>query len=251
MGPTTLLLVRHGESLGNVAAAAAFAAGAETIAVPARDPDVPLSDLGVAQAQALGRYLAGLPADERPELVVTSTYVRARQTAAIATADLDVPVRADERLRDRELGVLDMLTSLGVERRLPDEAARRRWLGKFAYRPPGGESWNDLALRIRSFVRDLEAEPAERVLLLCHDAPIMVLRYVLEGLDEQEVLATARAEPVRNATLNRLERTPAAEPGPRWRATATDVADHLEGVGVPATTHPGTPDLPGGARVDA
>jgi broad specificity phosphatase PhoE len=242
MGPTTLLLVRHGESLGNLAAAAAVAGGSETIAVPARDPDVLLSDLGLAQAQALGRHLATLPVAERPDLVATSTYARARQTTAtaLATAGLDLPVRFDERLRDRELGVLDMLTALGVDRRLPFEAERRRWLGKFAYRPPGGESWNDLALRLRSFVRDLDAEPAARVLLVCHDAPIMVLRYILEALTEARVLELARLQPIRNATVTHLERSPGAAV---WRAVAVDVADHLQGVGVPATTHPGTPDV--------
>lgn len=242
MGPTTLLLVRHGESLGNLAASAAVAAGAETIAVPARDPDVLLSDLGVAQAQALGRHFARLADGQRPELVFSSTYARARQTTAVAleTAGLDLTVRADERLRDRELGVLDLLTALGVDRRLPFEAERRRWLGTFAYRPPGGESWNDLALRLRSFVRDLEAAHAARVLVVCHDAPIMVLRYVLEGLTEERVLELGRVQPIRNATVTRLERSPGDEV---WRAAAVDMADHLEGVGVPATTHPGTPDV--------
>ena len=60
----------------------------------------------------------------------------------------------DERLRDRELGILDALTAHGVDVRLPAEAARRRWLGKFYYRPPGGEAWTDVALRLRSFLRD-------------------------------------------------------------------------------------------------
>jgi broad specificity phosphatase PhoE len=45
--------------------------------------------------------------------------------------DLDLPIRVDERLRDRELGVLDLLTMQGVKARFPQEAERRRWLGKF------------------------------------------------------------------------------------------------------------------------
>jgi glucosyl-3-phosphoglycerate phosphatase len=50
VGVRELLLVRHGESEGNVAAAEAHSSGAEEIAVPARDADVGLSDLGRAQA---------------------------------------------------------------------------------------------------------------------------------------------------------------------------------------------------------
>lgn len=53
--------------------------------------------------------------------------------ASRAGADvIDVPAR--------EFGIPDMLTAQGVERRLPGEADRRCWLGKFYYRPPGGKS---------------------------------------------------------------------------------------------------------------
>ena len=90
--------------------------------------------------------------------VWSSPYLRARQTAELAvhTGGWQTPVLLDERLRDRELGILDMLTSAGVEARLPQEAERRRWLGKFYYRPPGGESWADVVLRLRSLLADLD-----------------------------------------------------------------------------------------------
>ena len=64
---TELLLVRHGESEANVAAAEAYASGALRIAVPARDADVELSSTGVAQATALGRRLGELPSDSISE----------------------------------------------------------------------------------------------------------------------------------------------------------------------------------------
>jgi len=66
---------------------------------------------------------------------------------------------ANERLLDRhgesigngrELGIMDLLTTAGLEAKLPEEAARRRWLGNFHHRPPGGESGADLALRVRA-----------------------------------------------------------------------------------------------------
>ena len=76
--------------------------------------------------------------------------------------------RLDERLRDRELGILDRLTSAGVEARFLEEGERRRWLGKFYYRPPGGESWADVVLRLRSLLADLDREhPGQEVLLVC------------------------------------------------------------------------------------
>jgi broad specificity phosphatase PhoE len=95
--------------------------GAELIDVPSRDADVALSDTGVEQAEALGVGLGNLPADRRPDAVWCSTYRRAQETAQVAmqAARLNAPLRLDERLRDRELGVLDMLTVQGVEARFP------------------------------------------------------------------------------------------------------------------------------------
>ena len=48
-----------------------------------RDVDVPLSALGRRQAEAAGRWFAALPRDERPEIILASPYVRAKQTAEI------------------------------------------------------------------------------------------------------------------------------------------------------------------------
>src|SRR5690349_21632773 len=79
--PEKLWIVRHGQSAGNVARDAADEAGLAMIDIALRDVDVPLSELGLRQAQALGRWFASLPEAERPEIVLSSPYVRARQTA--------------------------------------------------------------------------------------------------------------------------------------------------------------------------
>ncbi|WP_182113883.1 MULTISPECIES: histidine phosphatase family protein [unclassified Actinotalea] len=248
MSPSTLLLVRHGQSLGNVAADAAHSSGAEVVPVPARDPDVELSALGEAQARALGAWLAAQPVAERPATVWASPYVRAHRTAEIAlrSAGLDLRVRLDERLRDRELGVLDTLTGRGVDAQQPFEAQRRRWLGKFYYRPPGGESWADIALRLRAFLTDLDVLRAAGavgegpVMVVCHDAPIMVLRYLCEELTESEILAVGRERSLRNTSVTRLVRD--GGPGTVWTMRDFDAADHLAELDVPATAPPGTTD---------
>jgi broad specificity phosphatase PhoE len=243
MGATQLMLVRHGESMGNVAAAAAFAAGAEVIDVGARDADVPLSPTGVTQAEAFGGLLAAMPADEAPQSVWCSPYVRAVQTAQIGlgVAGLDVPFRIDERLRDRELGVLDLLTSTGVDRRFPDEAVRRRWLGKFYHRPPGGESWADMGLRLRSLMRDLDDdEDGRRVLIVAHDALILMMRFVCERMSEADVLGIAASTSVANASVTRLSRPSGRGP---WALVSFNEADHVRASGAPVTTHPGDSDV--------
>lgn len=188
-------LVRHGESVGNVRAAQAHRCGAEAIDIDERDADVDLTEQGRRQAEAVGRWLAALPDGERPECAVVSPYLRTRRTAAIALDRLSeqIPVVYDERLRDRELGVLDRLTGKGIEVRQPAEAEARRRLGKFYHRPAGGESWADVLLRLRGALGDIRDDHAgRRVLVVAHDVVVVLFRYIIEGLDEKAALAISR-----------------------------------------------------------
>ena len=202
--PRELWLLRHGQSLGNVARDAAAESQIEMLDIADRDMDVPLSDLGAEQAVAFGEWLGRQ--EHPPEVVLSSPYVRAVQTAelAIGAAGLDLNVHRDERLRERELGILDLLTRHGVQTRYPDEARRRERLGKFYHRPPGGESWVDVALRIRSLRDSLGREHLDkRVLMVCHEVVIVIWRYLVEDLDEQTALALSRDHPLANCSLTR------------------------------------------------
>lgn len=186
-----LWLVRHAESEGNVADDAARDARAQRLALDVRDPDVDLSATGARQAQALGHWLGELPPPERPTVVLSSPYLRATRTAelAIKVSRLELAVHRDERLRERDLGAFDGYTGLGIREHFRDEAERRARLGKFYYRPPGGESWADVALRLRSLLMSMSHDHAgERVIVFTHQAVAMVFRYVVERLSEREVL---------------------------------------------------------------
>ncbi len=202
--PAKLWLVRHGQSQGNVARDIAHQAGDHEIAIDGRDVDVPLSDLGHRQAKSAGEWFAALPADERPEVILTSPYRRARQTAkAICEAGAlsggpERPV-VDERLREREFGIFDRLTTAGIRARFPEESAHRAVLGKFYHRPPGGESWADVILRLRSMLNTINLHYADRrVLVVCHQVVVLCFRYILEELDEAEILRIDRKADVLN-----------------------------------------------------
>jgi broad specificity phosphatase PhoE len=242
MGLERLVIVRHGESVGNEAASAAELAGDEVIDLPYRDADTPLSDTGEAQARALGSALPAFGVDDDAAAWV-STYRRAAHTGSLALAAAGVArvPRPDERLRDRELGVLDHLTSHGVAARYSSETERRAHLGKFYYRPPGGESWADVALRLRSFLADARSAPATTGVVFVHEAVVHLFRYVLEGWDEQRVLSAAIEAPVPNASVTILEAD--ADPERPWRAALVGDVSHLERHGVPATLHTGRRDV--------
>jgi 2,3-bisphosphoglycerate-dependent phosphoglycerate mutase len=205
--PERLWLVRHGQSQGNVARDAAQEAGQHEIDIEMRDVDVPLSELGTKQAEAAGRWFAALPRDERPEIILSSPYVRARQTAQIICNQgaLAVgPERAiiDERLREREFGIFDRLTNVGIRERFPDEAAHRRRLGKFYHRPPCGESWADVILRLRSMLNTINLHYSDRrVLVVCHQVVVLCFRYILEELDEETILSIDKQSDVLNCGI--------------------------------------------------
>jgi broad specificity phosphatase PhoE len=207
-GPRTLVLVRHGQSLGNIADEQARERKAERLELSARDADVELSDTGRGQARALARHMSSLAPEDRPTLAIASPYERAHATARTVLADVDVELVLDERLRERDLGQLDGLTGDGIRKLYAGEAERRTKVGKFYYQPPGGESWADVALRVRSLLADLrQGFEEERVWLFSHQAVIMSFRYVLEGLSEQELMDVDRSEPLPNCSVTTYTRT--------------------------------------------
>jgi broad specificity phosphatase PhoE len=206
-GPSSLVLVRHAQSVGNVADEEARRQGASRLDLDARDADVELSEAGRGQAAALRTWLERADEGERPTLVLSSPYRRARGTARIALEGLDVQVVVDERLRERDLGLFDGLTGAGIRAEYAQEAQRRSRVGKFYYQPPSGESWADVVLRVRSLLADLrEGFAEERVWFFTHQAVIMSLRYVLDGLDEEQLMAVEKDHALGNVSVTKYTR---------------------------------------------
>jgi broad specificity phosphatase PhoE len=240
--PARLWIVRHGESAGNVAREEANAAGLGRITIAERDMDVPLSPLGEEQARALGRWFASMPEGERPEVVMSSPYLRARETARLVCEAGEVEAKracSDERLREREFGVLDRLTRQGIQALHPDQAEFRNHLGKFYHRPPGGESWCDVILRLRSALDTMSLHHAgQRVLIVGHQVVVLCLRYLLEGLNEAEVLAIDAAADVANCSVTEYEFDPTDGPGGGLKLVRYNFTAPLEREGAPVTRAP-------------
>jgi broad specificity phosphatase PhoE len=248
--PQTLWLVRHGQSAGNVARDAAMAARRPVIDIAQRDMDVPLSPLGVRQACSLGHWFGELPPAQRPTVLLCSPYLRARQTARLlldgARLGEDAPpLVVDERLREKEFGLLDRLTSHGIAERHPELAEQRRHVGKFYFRPPGGESWCDVILRLRSLLDTLTREHrGERVLLVAHQVVVTCLRYLFERLDESQVLDLDRREDVPNCGITSYEFDPSLGRRGKLALRQVNFVAPLREAGAPVTTAPDVPAAP-------
>ena len=148
-----MLLVRHGESTWN--AAGRWQGWA----------DPPLTDLGRAQAEAAA------PAAAPVDAVVSSDLERARVTAELMAAALDIgAVHVEPDLRERDVGDYTGLTRAEIEERWPGALSQGN--ASIARNPRDahfGESIEQLAARVNSALARLAAAFAgQRVLVITH-----------------------------------------------------------------------------------
>jgi probable phosphoglycerate mutase len=143
-------------------------------------------------------------------VVLVSPYRRALETASLICEEAGITVSradgsyvVDERLREKEFGVLTGLTKAGIASRHPHEHELRMLFGKFYHRPPGGESYPDVIMRLRSILGTVTREYAagDRVLIVCHSVVVNCFRYLLERMTEQEILEQDRTNEVRNCSV--------------------------------------------------
>ena len=191
--PVRLTVVRHGHSEQN-ATQDIKELGLEDLEAALermkkiRDADIELTDLGLWQADQTGMYLAGT---EPFDICFRSPYTRTKQTAEGIAARLsyNLPIFVDERLREKEFGVLHARTTEEIRNLFPHEYAAREREGKYWYRILGGENYPDVGQRLHSFfdkmVRDYGGA---RVLIVTHQVPYKMTRKMFDHLDEEGVL---------------------------------------------------------------
>lgn len=181
---TRLIVIRHGETAWNRATRIQG------------HTDIPLSDLGLAQAERL----AGALADEGLAAIYASDLSRARQTAEALAVTRGLPVRLDVALRERAFGRFEGLTWREIEQTYPDEAVRwRRREPDFAV--GGGESLNVFSARcLQAAGRAAAAHPGESIALVAHGGVLDCLYRAATRV----ALDAPRSWQLGNATINRL-----------------------------------------------
>ncbi len=138
-----------------------------------------LSDTGRRQATELGARRR----DDGLAAVFTSDLGRAIETAEIAFAGSELPVRQDWRLRECNYGELNGAPTADI-----DEAGRVRRIDEPF---PGGESYRQVVERTSGFLNDLFPEfEGARVLLIAHSANRWALQHLLLGVPLEEVVGT-------------------------------------------------------------
>lgn len=171
-----LVLVRHGQSTWNLENR--FTG----------ETDVPLTELGRAEARAAGAKLTGIPFAQG----FTSVLQRAIDTMSLILEEArqpGLPVTRDRALNERNYGRLQGSNKKEVAERYGD-AQVAIWRRSFSVRPPGGESLADTADRVipyyRSAIEPLLKEQ-RNILVVAHGNSLRGLMMYLEHISEEDI----------------------------------------------------------------
>lgn len=209
-GPSGILMylycVRHGESVYN---AEGRIQG---------HLDVPLSDLGRRQGEAIAAALAAQGVDA----IYASPLRRALETAEMISRRLDLPIRFDDRLKEINVGVFQNRLRSEIAHLYPDAFAR--WTsGEPDFVVPGGESRRMLQQRGCAALRDIVAAGHQRTAVVAHG------RLLVVALAAFVPIPAGPASP----TLENGSITTVRHDGDgHWELTAYNQVEHLGAVGL-------------------
>lgn len=189
MNPTTILLIRHGETAWNA------------VRRLQGHIDIPLNAEGERQAGALARALAAEPVD----VIVSSDLMRARQTAeAVAAQRGGATVQIDANLRERCYGVFEGMLYTEVERQYPVDFALWQARDIDAVMPPGervAESFRQFYARATSAIAEwAERHPGKIIAMVAHGGVLECAYREAVGMQ----LDSPRDFQVKNASINRF-----------------------------------------------
>ena len=184
MKETEIILIRHGETEWNSQQRMQGHSNSD------------LSSVGQAQIQALGQWIKNVPFDH----IYSSDSLRAKQTAEAITQFSGHELKIDLRLREKNLGVFEGLTSEEARERHPEVFRLFKTAGS-KYVIDEGESTQQLQDRALEIVEEIRIKhPEERVLLVTHGGFIRVVMKHLLGLS----LETPTRFLIRNTGVFRL-----------------------------------------------
>tara|TARA_B100000315_G_scaffold41422_1_gene36328 strand:+ start:130 stop:738 length:609 start_codon:yes stop_codon:yes gene_type:complete len=184
MKETEIILIRHGETEWNSQQRMQGHSNSD------------LSSVGQAQIQALGQWMKNVPFD----LIYSSDSLRAKQTAEAITQFSGHELKIDLRLREKNLGVFEGLTSEEARERHPEVFRLFKTAGS-KYVIDEGESTQQLQDRALEIVDEIRIKhPEERVLLVTHGGFIRVVMKHSLGLS----LETPTRFLIRNTGVFRL-----------------------------------------------
>lgn len=188
MKPLSLVFIRHGKSklnsinrrlrLGDLS-------GLTPESLAMHDSQFPLTEEGREQAEAAGKWLKENINGGKFDYYYVSPYRRTLETALL----LNLPKanwRMDDRLREIDWGIANLMTEADQNKLFPREMAALKKC-PFSARRPSGESARDVVIRDHDFLGTIYRECGNtNVIIVSHGEVMTGFRYLLERQTEQE-----------------------------------------------------------------
>tara|TARA_Y100000310_G_C20703029_1_gene831857 strand:- start:4680 stop:8174 length:3495 start_codon:yes stop_codon:yes gene_type:complete len=191
-GNNTYLITRHGEAESNAT---------DVVSSTENNPHH-LTEKGKSEVKSLAEKLSG----ENIDLIISSPFVRTRETAEIVAEEIGVSkgeIIYDDRIAEIDTGDFDMG---------PIQAYRDYFestLEKFTKNPKGGgETLRDVKKRIGEFFRSIEEKYKDkRILIVSHEYPIWMIDTLVHGWDDKQSAfeKDQKKDYIGNAELNKIE----------------------------------------------
>ena len=187
MMPKNLVIVRHGESEGNVVKQNLFHGDGSLYTEKFKerhDANYRLSKLGVYQSKIAGEYIKENFGENFFDAAYTSYFIRAIETGC--NLDLDIKWRIRYELIERDWGELGTLSPSERDKKFPDWKRIKNEDPLF-WRPQGGERMIDVQTRVKQFIGTLHRQHTEEnVLVVCHGEVSWGFRLLLESISPMD-----------------------------------------------------------------
>ena len=172
-----------------------------------------LSPLGERQAGAMAALLKTLIPDPKGWRLVASPLGRTRQTAAAVSAALGLPVEIDDRLIEVGVGAWQGRLTQEIGAEYPELFKSREWF----FHAPGGETYDQLAERLGSWLADQPPEAQRKTIAVSHGVAGRMLRGLYLHLPRAETLNQAVPQDaifrLEDGTVTRIDCEPVASSG--------------------------------------
>lgn len=204
--PTTLILIRHGETEWNREGRIQG------------HTDSALTAAGIAQAEACAARLGDDHINHAIDQIIASDLGRTRHTAALLNSRLQQPIHVDARLRERSFGIAEGSTYSELDSQYPEMFSRLREVDPH-YAIEGAESRAQFHQRVRESIHAIAAQHVgQRVLLVTHGGVLGAIYRWLNNLS----IASPHKIDIPNVGYNRISTV-----GDEWRVEVWGDVSHL------------------------
>ncbi|PCI21282.1 isoleucine--tRNA ligase [Candidatus Wolfebacteria bacterium] len=143
-----------------------------------------LTEEGKKEVHASALRLKNNPPDGGIDIIISSPFLRAKQTAEIVAEQLGISsddIVYDDRIKEIDTGVFNMKN---IEEYRSHFSSTRE---KITKRPEGGENLLDVKKRVMDFLYELnEKEHDKNILIICHEYPVWMMEAGSKGLNKDQ-----------------------------------------------------------------